>query len=177
MMIVVVTIVICIITFSSSSLSPFFLVVLSLSSSSLSLSLSSSSSSSLQLVVLLLLKVTNIIMNMITTLTQMWYKGIILVNVCLKACSVTTFKRTVFIANNNNNSNCIQRRSLRLFTISSLCSELSPTRTLKWPRHNHVKIMCNTSSAYHVQHVVCHLVWRDSSAIKLDRVRRAFILV
>ena len=42
------------------------------------------------------------------------------------------------------------------FTISSLRRKLSPTRTLKWARHNRVKIMCNTSSAYHVQHVVCH---------------------
>ena len=54
--------------------------------------------------------------------------------------------------------NCIQRRSSRLFTISSLRRELSPTCTLKWPRHTRVKIMCNTSSIYQVQHVVCHLV-------------------
>ena len=72
--------------------------------------------------------------------------------------------------NNNDNNNCIQRRSSRFFTISSLHHKLSPTRTLKWPRHNRVKIMCNTSSAYHVQRVVCHLVGRDSSAIKFDRV-------
>ena len=55
----------------------------------------------------------------------------------------------------------------------SMCRELSPTRTLKWPRHNHVKITCNTSSVYHVQRDVCHLVRRDSSAIKFDI---AFIL-
>ena len=61
------------------------------------------------------------------------------------------------------------------FTISSLRSELSPTRTLEWPKHNRVKITCNTSSAYHVQRVVCHLVRRDSSAIKFDRVEMAFI--
>ena len=48
--------------------------------------------------------------------------------------------------------------------------------TLKWPRHNGVKITCNTSSAYHVQRVVCHLVRRDSSAIKFDRVEIACIL-
>ena len=30
------------------------------------------------------------------------------------------------------------------FTISSLCRELSPTCTLKWPRYNHVQITCNT---------------------------------
>ena len=72
--------------------------------------------------------------------------------------------------------NCIQRRSSRFFTISSLRRELSPARTLNWPRHYRVKITCNTSSAYHMQCVVCHLVRRDSSAIKFDRVEIAFIL-
>ena len=32
--------------------------------------------------------------------------------------------------NNDNNNHHIQRRSSRFFTISSLCRELSPTRTL-----------------------------------------------
>ena len=59
------------------------------------------------------------------------------------------------------------------YTVSSLRRELSLTRTLKWPRHNRVKITCNTSRAYHVQHIVCHLVRRDSSANKFDS---AFIL-
>ena len=63
------------------------------------------------------------------------------------------------------------------FTISSLRCELSPTRTLKWPGRNRVNITSNnTSSAYHVQHVVCQLVRRDSSAIKFDRVEIAFIV-
>ena len=54
----------------------------------------------------------------------------------------------------------------------------SPTRTLKWPRAQ----WC----ANHVQHIerfsraacraTCHVVWRDSSAIKFDRVEIAFIL-
>ena len=35
--------------------------------------------------------------------------------------------------------------------------------------------MCNTSSVYYIQHVVCHVVQRDSSAIKFDRVENAFI--
>ena len=38
------------------------------------------------------------------------------------------------------------------------------------------EIMCNTSSTYHVQHAVCHLVRRDSSAIKFDRVEITFTL-
>ena len=44
------------------------------------------------------------------------------------------------------------------------------------PRRNRVQITCNTLSAYHVQHIVCHVVRRDSSAIKFDRVQIAFIL-
>ena len=55
------------------------------------------------------------------------------------------------------------------FTISPLRRELSQTRTLQWPGSSRVQITCNTSSAYHVQHVVCHGV-RDSSAVKFDRV-------
>ena len=61
-------------------------------------------------------------------------------------------------------------------TFSSLRHELSPTHTLKWPGHSGVQIMCNTSSGYHLQHAVCHLVQRDSSAIMSDRVEIAFIL-
>ena len=66
--------------------------------------------------------------------------------------------------------------SFFFLTIFSLRRELSPTHTLKWPRNNRVKITCNTPSAYHVQRVVCHLVRRDSSAIKFDRVEIVFIL-
>ena len=65
---------------------------------------------------------------------------------------------TVF-NNNNNNSNRIQRLYSRFFTISSQCRDLSPTRTLKWPRRNRVQITCNTLSAYHVQHVVLRATW------------------
>ena len=58
----------------------------------------------------------------------------------------------------NNNNNRIQRRYSRFFffTVSSQRRELSPTRTLKWPRRNRVQITCNTSSAYHVQ-VSCYV--------------------
>ena len=82
--------------------------------------------------------------------------------------------------NNNNNNNRIERRNSRFFflflTIASLHRELSPTRTLKWPGRNRVQITCDTQSAHHVQHVVCRLVRRDSSAIKIGRVSVAFIL-
>ena len=36
--------------------------------------------------------------------------------------------------------------------------------------------MCNTLGAYHVQQAMCHVVQRDNSAIKFDRVEIAFIL-
>ena len=77
---------------------------------------------------------------------------------------------------NNNNNNSIQRRNSRFFTIPSLRHKPSPTRKLKWPGRNRVQIKCNTQSTYHVQHVVCHVVRRDSSPIKFDRVEIAFIL-
>ena len=54
------------------------------------------------------------------------------------------------------NNNRIQRCYSRFCTISSQRRELSPTRTLKWPGRNRVQIMCNTSSAYHVQ-VSCYV--------------------
>ena len=44
------------------------------------------------------------------------------------------------------------------------------------PGRNRVQITRNTLSAYHVQPAVCHVVRRDSSAMKFDRVEIAFIL-
>ena len=66
--------------------------------------------------------------------------------------------------NDNNNNNRIQRRYSRFFTISSKRRELSLTRTLNWPRRNRVQITCNTSSAYHVQHVVLRATWYEGTA-------------
>ena len=88
-------------------------------------------------------------------------------------CDIVTSIIVIIMINNNNR---IQRRYSRFFTISSQRRELSPTRTLKWPGRNRVQITCNTSRAYHVQvsYVTCHLVRRDSSAIKFDRVEMAF---
>ena len=60
--------------------------------------------------------------------------------------------------------NRIQRRYSRFFTISSQRRELSPARTLKWPRRNRVQITCNTSSAYHVQHVVLRATYYKGTA-------------
>ena len=50
------------------------------------------------------------------------------------------------------------------FLQSPQCRELSPTRTLKWPRRNHVQITCNTLSVYHVQHVVLRATWYEGTA-------------
>ena len=61
----------------------------------------------------------------------------------------------------NNNNNRIERRNSRFFAISSLCREPSPT--LKWPECNRVQITCNTSSPYHVQHVL-RATWNEGTA-------------
>ena len=50
------------------------------------------------------------------------------------------------------------------FTISSLRREPSSTCTLKWPGRNRVQITCNTSSAYHMQHVVLRVTWYKGTA-------------
>ena len=72
-----------------------------------------------------------------------------------------------------NNDSHIKRRNL----ISSLCCKLSPMCVLKWSGRSHVKITCNTSSAYLLQPAVCDLVQRDSSATNFDGVEIAFVLV
>ena len=50
------------------------------------------------------------------------------------------------------------------------------TTTSTYAQVAKAQIRCNTSNAYHVQRVVCHLVRRDSSAIKFHRVEITFIL-
>ena len=50
------------------------------------------------------------------------------------------------------------------FIIFSQRRELSPTSTLKWPRRNRAQITCNTSSAYHAQHVVLRATWYEGTA-------------
>ena len=62
--------------------------------------------------------------------------------------------------------------------ISSRRREPSPTRTLapSGPGADRVQITCKTSSAYHVQHAMCHVERRDSSAITCDRAEIAFLV-
>ena len=62
--------------------------------------------------------------------------------------------------NSNNNNKSIKSLNSTFFTISSLCHEPSPTRTLL-PGHNRVQIMSNTSSAHQVQHVVIQLSYQE----------------
>ena len=76
----------------------------------------------------------------------------------------------------HDNNDRIEKRSLIFCTVSPLRRGLSPTRTLKWIGSNRVQITCNTSGAYHVQHVVCRVVRRDSSAVLSDRIKIAFII-
>ena len=82
----------------------------------------------------------------------------------------------VVLHDNNDNNNLTERHKSSNFTISSLRCELSQTRTLKRPGRSRVQITLNTPSAYHVEHVVCHVVRKKSSAIKFSRVVIAFIL-
>ena len=68
---------------------------------------------------------------------------------------------------NDNDNNRIERRNsifFLFFTISSLRREPSPRRTLRWSGRNRVQITCNTSSVYHVQHVVLRATWYEGTA-------------
>ena len=87
----------------------------------------------------------------------------------------SSYRLTCSISNNNNH---IQRCNSRFFTISPLCRELSPTRTLMWPGRIRVQIMCNTSSAYLVQHVMLNATWYEGTAqlLNLTELEIVFIL-
>ena len=76
--------------------------------------------------------------------------------------------------NNDNNNNRTEKRKSR-FLQSPCCQPLAAPRTVsntyaQRSGSNRVHITRNTSSAHHVLHVVCHVVRRDGSAIKFDRV-------
>ena len=58
----------------------------------------------------------------------------------------------------------IQRHRSRFFTVSSQHRKLSPTCTLKRPGCNRVQITFNTSSAYHMQHVVLRAAQYEGTA-------------
>ena len=63
-----------------------------------------------------------------------------------------------------NNNNRIHRCNSMFFTISSLRCQPSPTHKFKWPGRSRVQITCNTSNAYHVQHVVFRASWYEGTA-------------
>ena len=72
---------------------------------------------------------------------------------------------------NNSNKNRIQRHNSRFFTISLVRHKPSPaytTCTLKWRGCNHVQIMWNTLSAYHMQRVVLCAMWYEGTAQLLN---------
>ena len=79
------------------------------------------------------------------------------------------------VAKHNNNNSRIQRCCSRFFTISSQRRCLQHIRS-RCPS----AIMCKSSATHQAFimckcHVACHLVRRDSSAGKFDRVEVAFI--
>ena len=114
------------------------------------------------------------------TITRLSYDYLVVLPFTL---SLAFYPSTMTLNNNNNNNNSrIQRCYSRFFTISSQCRELSPTRTLKWPRRNRVQIKCNTSSAYHVQHVMLRATWYEGtgqllSLTELNCIYLSFILL
>ena len=73
-------------------------------------------------------------------------------------------------------NNHIQMRNSRFLTISSPCRKLSPSSQEAWAQScaNHMQHIQRFSRA--TCHVTCHVVPKDSSAIKFDRVEIAFIL-
>ena len=72
----------------------------------------------------------------------------------------TGIENGITLCNDNNDNNCIPRRNLRCFTISSLRRDSSPTCTLKWPERSRVQI----TRAYLVQHVVLCAMWYEGTA-------------
>ena len=82
----------------------------------------------------------------------------------------------IVVCRNNNNSNCIERCNLRFLQSPQCAANCLQHARSSGPGRNRAQIMCNTSSDYHVQHALRHLVGRDSSAVKFDRVEIAFIL-
>ena len=74
--------------------------------------------------------------------------------------------------NNNNgdddDDNINRIQNSRFLSVSSLRRELSPARTFKRPGRIRVQITCNTSSAYHVQHVVLRATWYEGTAQLLN---------
>ena len=130
------------------------------------------------IIVTIVIVVVVMVKNDASLLKREWQKMVAsLLKANGKYCGCAQIIQTeAYQRNNNNNDNRIERHNSRFLAISSLRHELSPTRTLKWPGRNHVQITCNTPDAYHLHPAVFHLVRRDSSAVKLDRVEITFIL-
>ena len=70
--------------------------------------------------------------------------------------------------------NRIERRNSRFLQSPNCATNCLQHVHSKDQGCNRVQIMNITSRAYHVQHVVCHVVRRDRSSVKFDRVEIAF---
>ena len=66
--------------------------------------------------------------------------------------------------NNNNINNRIQRCNSRFLSVRGGEGLRHSEEIVKWPKRNRVQITSNTSSAYHVQHVVLRAVWHEGTA-------------
>ena len=102
-------------------------------------------------------------------------------------CCVTSVKRQQLLATNLSrtlrlhlftfNNNHIQRRNSTYFLQSPHCAAICLQHVLSSGQHAIVsKSRATHPSGYHMQHVMCHVVSRVSSAIKFDKVGIACIL-
>ena len=99
-------------------------------------------------------------MVVVVVMMMMMMMIIIIIIIIIKIIIIKIIKNLKYIYSNNH----IQRHIRDFFTISSLRREVSPTRILKWTGRIHVQITCNTSSAYHVRHVVLRAMWYEGTA-------------
>ena len=112
-------------------------------------------------------------MMMIIIIIVMVIITIIIIIIVVAVVVVIVIIITIIKIMSSSSSNRIERRNSRRIIMSSLRRELSPNTYAHGPGCNHVLITCNTSGAYQVQLAVCHVIRRDSSAIKFGRVEIA----
>ena len=98
------------------------------------------------------------VMMMMTIIIMMMMMMVMVMMVVMMMMTMMMIAIIIYILN------CFQRRYSRFCTISSLRREPSPTRTFKWPGRNFMHITCNTSSVYHMQHVVLRATWYEGTA-------------
>ena len=84
---------------------------------------------------------------------------------CVHGCQI----KVDYVSNNNNYIERYNSRFLQSSQWAANCPEHVHSSG-KALRVQSCAIMCNTSSACHMPHVVCHVIQRLSSAVKFDRV-------